>query len=184
MSVSGLCLTPVASFPPYAEVTGPSSISITVLVCFPLSVLRPIAASDSFWVCGSSRSCRSLDTSVSLLLDPDIYIKFLYLRLWFLPRWCDVKFASPSNHFAHSLQYHCPNPGRSSTALVFLYWSRWASELKSAWIWSRSRVYRLVFFLDFEPRIAGMVVVGLLGMAVLKWRFFFRGWQSDNRRAT
>jgi hypothetical protein len=79
-----------------------SSISMACSERLPLSVVRPTAASAAFCVCTSS-------------------FRALTRRLWFLPFLWANKLCSPSNHFAHSMQYHSPNPGRSSAALVDLY---------------------------------------------------------------
>lgn len=59
-------------------------------------------------------------------------------RLWFFPFRCANRLCSPSNHFAHSMQYHSPRPGKSSAALVDLYRSRCLPEARSALTWSRS----------------------------------------------
>jgi hypothetical protein len=82
-----------------------------------------------------------------------------HLRLCTLPFWCAPKLSALSKNFAHSMQYHWPRPGRSSTGVASLCWARCFSSCRSAWIWSRSRVWRRVFDLESCPRIAGIVAV-------------------------
>lgn len=117
-----------------------------------LSVRRPIAASASFWVYGSSRSCFTL-----LLCG--------FPFLW------TTRFTSLSNHLAHSVQYHLPKSGKSSDAFVALYWAKCFGERRSALIWSRSLVFRRV--LDnvrlLVTPIVGGVNVDNSGICELIW---------------
>jgi hypothetical protein len=79
-----------------------SSTSISVVVRFPLSVVRPLAFSASFWEYGSSRSCLTLQSYQSL--HKFSHVRLAYLRLCTLPFWCALKLVSLSKNFAHSVQ--------------------------------------------------------------------------------
>ena len=78
-----------------------------------------------------------------------------YLLLCVLPFLCVTKLCSLSNHFAHSTQYHCPSPGRSSATFVLLCCCKCLGERRSAEIWSRSLNTSILVFKVYEVQCRG-----------------------------